>query len=51
MAMYFLLAALVFISVSESYYVGVGRYDITGPAAGINMVLCEMCLWFKNDLV
>ena len=25
-------------TVSHSYYVGTGRYDITGPAAEINMV-------------
>ena len=38
MAIRYLLAIFVLASVSESYYVGVGRYDITGPAAGINMV-------------
>ena len=25
-------------SVSHAYYVGTGRYDITGPAAEVNMV-------------
>ncbi|XP_065884102.1 uncharacterized protein [Dysidea avara] len=38
MAIRYLLAIFVLASVSESYYVGVGRYDITGPAAGINMM-------------
>ena len=38
LALGFLSFLAITTTVSHSYYVGTGRYDITGPAAEINMV-------------
>ena len=43
-----LLLYLVFVrwgdgAVGDVYYIGTGRYDITGPAAETEMVLNTMC--------
>ena len=46
LTVFFLLGVVCHASPSFPYYIGVGRYDITGPAYGVNMVsVCVYKLW------
>ena len=50
-----LLLCLVFVhwsdgAVGDVYYIGTGRYDITGPAAETEMVLRSLiCVWHGEE--
>ena len=47
----FVLGIIVAIAIAtaQSYYIGTGQYDITGPAAEINMVSLTMSV--RMDLL
>jgi len=40
----FSAALVVLVTTGHSYYIGVSQYDITGPAAEINMVSRSECM-------
>ena len=37
----FLITLGVVFSTGDKYYIGVGRYDVTGPAVETEMVACD----------